>query len=122
MTHAIDLKHQQPSKLKRFKKFVFVGSNSVDFINDTDRQLHLNPNNSLLAQARLGSAIAIEEIYASKSITRQLNNLGLKSGKIVRVISKTNNGSVIVASEATSVGIGTEIARQIVVSATKEIL
>ena len=121
MTHAIS-KHQQPSKLKRFKKFVFVGSNSVDFSADPNKQLRQNPNNSFLDRVKIGSSIAIEEIHTSKDITRQLNNLGLESGKIVRVISKTSNDSVVIGLKDSSIGIGTEIARQIVVTAINETL
>ena len=120
MTHAI-FKHQQPS-LKQFKKFVFVGSNSVDFSADPNKQLRLNSNNSFLHQVPIGSSIAIKEIYASKNVTRQLSKLGLKSGKIVRVINKTSNDSVVIGLKDSSIGIGTEIARQIVVTATNETL
>ena len=117
MTHAI-FKHQQQSKLKRFEKFVFVGSNSVNPLSNAIQQLHLNPNSSFLAQAQIGSSIAIEQIYASQDITHQLNNLGLKSGKVAKVISKTGNGSVVIALKDSSIGIGTDIARQIVVTTT----
>lgn len=122
MTHAIDFNRQQQSKFKRFNKFVFIGSNSVDSASNTAKQLHLNPNSSFLSQAQAGSSIVIEEIYASKNITRQLNNLGLKSGKIVNIISKTSNGSVVIDLKNSSIGIGTEIAQQIVVTATNETL
>ena len=122
MTHAIDLNRQQQSKFKRFKKFVFIGSNSVDSASNIAKQLHLNLNSSFLHQVQIGSSIAIEEIYASKNITRQLNNLGLKSGKIVNIISKTSNGSVVIDLKNSSIGIGTEIAQQIVVTATNETL
>ena len=121
MTHAI-FKQQQKSNYRRFKKFVFVGNNSVDYSFDTTRQLHQNPNNSFLDRTQIGSTIAIEGIYASKNITRQLNNLGLISGKIVKVISKTSNGSVVIELMNSSIGIGTEIAQQIVVTATNETL
>ena len=121
MTHAI-FKHQQLSKLKRFKHFVFVGSNSVNFSLNTAKQLHLNPDSSFLHQVQIGSSIAIKEISTSKDITRQLSNLGLESGKIVRVLSKTSNDSVVIALKDSSIGIGTEIARQIVVTATEETL
>ena len=121
MTRAI-FKHQQPLKLKQFKKFVFVGSNSVDSASNTTMQLRQNPNNSFLHQAQIGSSIAIAEIYTSKDVTRQLKNLGLKSGKIVKVISKTSNDSVVIGLKGSSIGIGTEIARQIVVTATNETL
>ena len=121
MTHAI-FNHQQQSKLKRFKKFVFVSSNAVDSASNLTEQLHLNSNNSFLSQAQTGSSIVIEKIYASPSILRQLNNLGLKSGKISQVISKTSNGSVVLDLKNSSIGIGTEIAQQIVVTATNEIL
>ena len=120
MTRAI-FKHQQPSKRKQFKKFVFVSSNSVDSSSNTTKQPRQNPNN-LLSQVQIGSSIAIKEIYASKNITRQLNNLGLKSGIIVELISKTSNGSVVVSLKDASIGIGTEIARQIIVTATNETL
>lgn len=116
MTHAIDFKQQQ-SKLKRFKKFVFVGSNSVDSSSNIAQQLHLNPNSSFLDKTQIGSSIAIEEIRASKNVIRQLSDLGLKSGKIVEVISKTGKGSVILGFKDSSIGIGTEIAQQIVVAA-----
>ena len=120
MTHAI-FKHQQQSKLKRFKKFVFIGSNSVDSLSNVAK-LHLNPNSIFLAQTQIGSSIAIEKIYASQDLTARLNNLGLKLGKVATVISKTSNGSVVIALKDSSIGIGTDIARQIVVTATNETL
>ena len=122
MTHAIDFKHQQQPKLKRFKKFVFVGSNFVDSSLNTAKQLHLNPNSSFLDRSKIGSSIAIREIYASKNTIRQLNNLGLKSGKVAEVISKTSNGSVVIALKNISIGISTEIARGIVVATIDETL
>ena len=121
MTQAINIKDRQ-SKLKRFQKFVFIGSNAAETSLEANERLHLDANSSLLAQAEIGSLLVIRDIYADKNIARQLKDLRVKSGKIVKLISKTGNGSVVISTNERSIGIGTKIARQIVVTVTDKTL
>jgi Fe2+ transport system protein FeoA len=122
MTHATDIKQQHPIKFKGFKKLVFVGSNSAESFLDTTRQLHFHPNSSFLNQSQIGSLIKIERIYAERDITRQLNNLGLKSGKIAKLINRTSNGSIVIDLNGILIGIGSQVARQIVVTTNNKTL
>ena len=122
MSPAIDSKYQQRSKLKRFKKLVFIGSSRAESSSDMTERLYFNANSSFLTQAPIGSSIEIEGIYVDRELTHQLNNLGLRSGKIAKLIDKTSSGSVVIDLQDISIAIGKKIARQIVVTMTKETL
>lgn len=115
MTHAIDLKYQPSSKLKQLPKFIFIGNASITSI-DSTKERHLPSNRNFLSQIEVGNFSLIDQIQVPRSLSRQLRNLRLKPGKIVRLVSKTSNGSVMISINNQLIGIGAEIAQKIIVT------
>lgn len=114
MTPAIKFKQRLTKKPKRFQEFVFVSDSAMKrSINSA--ALQLAHDRTYLERADIGEVVSIEQIHTPRNIARQLKNLGLKAGKQVRLLSRTDNGSVIVETHNTSLGISKEIARKIVV-------
>jgi hypothetical protein len=116
MTHSAQSKSQTSSKLKGFQKFVFINDSSMKLVPKLTKQLQLYPNSRLLHQAEPGDYIIIEQIHAPQNIIRQLQQLKFVPHKRGQLVSKTNDGSVIASLEHNLIGIGTEIARRIVVT------
>ena len=116
MTHAIDLKQKQSKGIRRFQEFIFIGTSSSKSSLDSVEQLHLPSNSKLLSQTPTGNFLMITQILTAKSITRQLQNLHLKPGRKVQLVSRTNNGSVVVRLEEKLIGMGAEIAQKIIVT------
>lgn len=119
MTYSVNLKQQLPQKSKQFQEFVFVNDSAMKLVPKSFRQLQVNPNSDFLNEAEIGDFIKIKQICTSHDIIRQLQNLKFKPGKIVQLVSKTDNGSVIVNLNNTLLGIGAEIAQRIVVTSVE---
>ncbi|HEY9767935.1 MAG TPA: ferrous iron transport protein A [Coleofasciculaceae cyanobacterium] len=115
MTHAIDLKYQPSSKLKQLPKFIFIGNASTTSV-DLTKERHLPSNRNLLSQIDVGNFSLIDQIHVPRNLSRQLKNLRLKPGKIVQLVSKTSNGSVVISINNKLIGIGAEIAQKIIVT------
>ena len=116
MTHSVNFKQQLPQKFKQFQEFVFVNDSAMKLVPKSLRQLQVNPNSNFLNEAEIGDSIKIQQICTPHDITRQLQNLKFKPDKRVQLVSKTDNGSVIVNLNNTLIGIGAEIAQRIVVT------
>ena len=116
MTHAIDLKHKQSNGIKQFQEFIFIGTSSAKSSADPLEQLHRITNSNLLSRASTGNSLMITQIFTIKSVTRQLQNLQLKPGKKVQLVSRTSNGSVVVSLDGKLIGIGANIAQKIIVT------
>jgi len=115
MTHAINLKYQPSSKLKQLPKFIFIGNASTTSV-DSTKERHLPSNRNFLSQIDVGKFSLINQIHVPRNLSRQLKNLRLKPGKIVRLVSKTSNGSVMISINNQLIGIGAEIAQKIIVT------
>ncbi len=74
-----------------------------------------------LANAGVGDRLIIQRVKGSQSTVQQLQRLGLRSGRMVTVLSCADSGSVIVACPQGNVGLGAAIARQIRVSPRAEV-
>lgn len=116
MTQATNFKPQPLPKVKQFRKFDFVGNSSVKDSLDLIDQLPSNFPNKLLSQMNIGDFLKIDRICTEQKIARQLARLQFKSGKTVRLVSKTDHESVLVELGNRLVGISSNIARQIVVT------
>ncbi len=116
MTHAIDIQLRQSLGLREFQEFVFIGNTSAELPAVLGKQLHLPPDSNFLNAASTGNSLLITRMHTAKSITRQLGNLQFKPGKIVKLISRTNNGSVVVSLDNKLIGMGAEIAQKIIVT------
>ncbi|MEM7594090.1 MAG: FeoA family protein [Cyanobacteria bacterium P01_A01_bin.83] len=117
MTHAIAPAIQCLSKRKRFEGFVFISDSALKSEPKLDQQLHLNSDRQLLlSQAQVGCFVTICQIHVPQNIVSQLNNLQFKHCEQIEVVSKTKKASVVVDLQGKLIGLGAEIAQQIVVS------
>ena len=116
MIDTIEPKLKQSRGLKQFEEFIFIGKTSTKLSEATAERVHLSPNSNFLSAASRGNSLLITQIHTAKNITRQLQNLQLKPGTIVKLISKTKSGSVVVSLDRKLIGIGAEIAPKIIVT------
>lgn len=121
MTQVADLKPQPRQKLKKFQEFIFVSDSGINQTPELSSQLQLDPNTSFLDRAAIGDMITIQQIHAPRSITRQLRNLKFQPHKQAQLVSRTNNGSVVVNLNNTLIGIGKAIAQRVVVTLAGEV-
>ena len=120
MTQAIEFKQRLAKKPKRFQEFVFVSDSAMKLVSSSTISLPLAHNNVYLDRAGVGQVVTIEQIHTPRDITRQLKSLGFKTGKQIRLLNRTDRGSVIVESHNTSLGISKEITQKIVVTLVGE--
>ena len=113
MTSVINFKYPQLKRKKRFKEFIFIG-NSSDSVSDATEQLHLYPDSELVSQARVEDSLVITQVHTSEKIAHQLKNFKIEPGAIVKLVSKTDNGSVILSFRNKLIGIGADIASKII--------
>ena len=116
MTHAIDLKQKKSKGIKQFQEFIFIGTSSSKSSLDSVEHLQLPPNSNLLSQTPKVNSLTIAQLHTAKTVTRQLENLQLKPGKEVQLVSRTNSGSVVVSLDEKLIGIGAKIAQKIIVT------
>ncbi|MEL6930492.1 MAG: FeoA family protein, partial [Cyanobacteria bacterium J06600_6] len=83
-------------------------------------QLNLALNSSWLAEVKIGNFVNIEQIYAPRTIIRQLKSLKFKPEQKVQLVSKSASGSVVVNINNSLIGMGAEIARRVVVTFVDE--
>lgn len=119
MTRAINLKQLRSLSRKQFQKFVFIGNTAADSQVDLTEQLNLYPNSSLLSQANVES-LSLAEIHTAENISHQLRSLKIKRGTIVKLVSKTKNGSVMISLDDRLIGIGAKIASKIITIPTDQ--
>jgi|GEM_PF-1942718 len=116
MIHTIGSKQQSASRIRHFQEFTFINDSSLKADPDDLKQLPITTNSSLLSQAKVGSWLTINQIHAPRVIIRQLENLQFKQDEQVRLVSKTSKASVVVDIKGKLIGIGSEIAQNIVVT------
>ncbi|MCC0176475.1 ferrous iron transport protein A [Waterburya agarophytonicola K14] len=114
MTHSINLKNQKFRPNQQFQEFIFIGNTANKSVSDLTEKADLCPDSNFVSQVNLEDYVAIAEIHTNKNISHQLKILNIKPGAIVKLISKTNNGSVVISLGNKLIGMGAEIARQIV--------
>jgi hypothetical protein len=116
MAQTINFKSSKLPKLQEYQEFIFIGNSSMLPGVDSLEELHHTPNTHGLHTSSTGSFLLITQIHTTRHITRQLSRLKLKRGKIVQLISKTNNGSVVISYNDKLIGIGATIASKISVT------
>ena len=116
MSQTIQFKRRLTNKPKRFQEFVFVSDSAMKRAVGSAVPSQLAYGQTDLERAEIGKVVSIEQIHAPRNVIRQLKSCGLKTGKEVRLLNRTDNGSVIVGDDSTSVGISKEIAQKIVVT------
>lgn len=113
MTHAIHLKHKQVKHKRQFPAFTFIGNNFHSSVSNSTRQLHFSPDSKTISQGSIGDSFVITQIHAAKNVHNQLNEHKIQPGATVKLVSKTNRGSVILSLGNKLIGISAEIADQI---------
>lgn len=116
MIRAINFCHQPIPKTKQFQEFTFIGKSASNSGSESLEQLHFSPNNHLLSEAELKNSWKITRIHTNKNLIQELKNLGIQPGAIVELLSHGDRGSVVVSCDCKLIGIGGEIARNIVVT------
>ena len=116
MTQAIDTQSQQLSEIKHFQKFIFINDSGLKYAPNSIEQLHLTSNSNFLGQTEVGSWLTINQIHLPQSIIRQLESLQFQPGERIHLVSKTIKASVVVELKGKLIGIGSEIAKKIVVT------
>ncbi len=116
MTHSVDIQSSNAKESKGFQEFTFIGDLSSKSTLESVKQLDPNSDCHFLHQIPTENSWLITKLYTSGKVTRQLRSLRLKPGKVVQLISKTNNGSVILSFDDKLIGIGSEIAQKIIVT------
>ena len=99
-----------------FKEFTFIGNTALETPENSSEQLSLHPNSNYLINTDPGKSFFVTQVYGAKNIVRQLRSLNFKPGEKVELISKTANGSVVVSLNNQLIGMGTEVAQNIVVT------
>jgi Fe2+ transport system protein FeoA len=69
-----------------------------------------------VASAAVGDRLTIQAVKGDPSTVKQLQRLGLRSGRTITVLSCAESGSVIVAGPQGNVGLGAAIARQVIIT------
>jgi Fe2+ transport system protein FeoA len=121
MTKIIDFKPQPLKKFKRFQEFVFVSDSGMNLTSESSNPLPLGSHTSFLDRAAIGDIITIQQIHAPRNITRQLRHLKFQPNQRVQLVSRTNNGSVVVNLNNALIGIGKAIAQRVVVSVVSQV-
>lgn len=116
MTRILKSGAPETKTSKGFKEFTFIGNTTIETPNNCTYQLSLYPNSNYLIDADPGKSLLVMEIGGKKSIVRQLNSLNFKLGQQLELVNKTLNGSVIVNLDDRLIGMGAEIAQNIIVT------
>ncbi len=100
-------------------KFTFLGDSSNIREKEKDYQVSqasIVQTNFPLTQAKRGDRLCIVAINTESDMTRRLKKMGLFAGIEVKVVSNNSSGSTIVAVENHNIGLGSNPARNIIVS------
>ncbi len=73
-----------------------------------------------LSNTEVGDLVTIAQIMNCKSMIYGLDRMGLIKGSEVRVISKTQSGSVIICFQDEQIGLGAGMANKVMVTCTSE--
>ena len=116
MIRTLKSVRKRSKAFKEFKEFTFIGNTASEASEDYSHQLNLSPNSNYLINTDLGKSLFVTQVCGAKNIVRQLRNLNFKPGQKVKLVSKTVNGSVVVSLNNRLIGMGTEVAQNIVVT------
>ncbi len=110
---------QNVDKKEKAWGFTFLGDSSYISEKENDyeaAQPSVVETNFPLTQAKRGDRLCIVAINAESEMTRRLEKMGLVVGVELKVLSNNPSGSKIVALENQNIGLGSNPARNIIVS------
>ncbi|MEL6495566.1 MAG: ferrous iron transport protein A [Cyanobacteria bacterium J06623_7] len=116
MAQTSKLKQRLPDRPQQFQEFVFVSESATQLTTNSTVRQQLAQNEIYLHQVGVGKTVKVKQIQTSVDTLRQLKNFNFQVNARVQVLSRTDNGSVIVTGDHISLGISHEIAPKIVVS------
>ena len=114
MANFLNLKHGQINKKQQFQELTFIGNTAENSVTFDTKLLNLSPDSRTLDRAAVEESLLIAEVHAARDISHQLKNFKIEPGATVKLVSKTNNGSVVISLGNKLIGIGAEIASKIV--------
>lgn len=117
MNKPLNLKHHHLNKKQQFQEFVFIGNTTKNYVSNVTKQLNLSPDNQTIDRATVEDSLTIAQVNTAKNIRHQLKALKIEPGVTVKLVSKTNNGSVVISLGNKLIGVGAEIASKIVATA-----
>ncbi|MGD1700086.1 FeoA family protein [Dapis sp. BLCC M229] len=106
-------------KKEKAWEFTFLGDSSYISEKEKDHEVaqpSVAETNFPLTQAKRGDRLCIVAINAEGDMTRRLKKMGLVVGVELEVLSHNPSGSKIVAVERQNIGLGSNPARNIIVS------
>ncbi|MEB3214771.1 MAG: ferrous iron transport protein A [Nostocales cyanobacterium 94392] len=109
-------KSPEKSEYQQWHKFKFFCGNSPGELNQNSSLPDFLDSDEIipLSEARAGDTIAIVELLSIDCV-EDLRNMGLIPGAEIQVISRTTTGSVIVVLQNQRIGLGTDMAKSILV-------
>ena len=116
MIRTLKFRSRELKTFKGFKEFTFVGDSASKASETYGEQLNLDPNSEYLINTDPGKSLLVMQICGAKNIVRQLRGLNFRPGQKVELVNKTPNGSVVVSLNNKLIGMGNEIAQNIVVT------
>ncbi len=114
-----DRSWQNIDKKEKAWGFTFLGESSYISEKENDYEIaqpSVVQTNFPLTQAKRGDRLCIVFINAEGDMTRRLEKMGLVVGIEVEVVSNNPSGSTIVAVKNQNIGLGSNPARNIIVS------
>ncbi len=110
--HDVSSQQTKPGSKKKDYSFTFHSGKNLD----ADRYGNLSTNDLLLADVKIGDLIKITEFKGDRNFTNYLKSLGLSTGIELRVVSRTNSGSVIVSDGNKQIGFSADITHRIAIA------
>ncbi|OKH24296.1 FeoA family protein [Chroogloeocystis siderophila] len=77
---------------------------------------HANQTSFPLTMANVGDRVWIVELMGEGGFARRLMDMGLTLGCELQIVSRTSSGSVVVGIQDNRIGLGAEMARQVIVT------
>lgn len=112
--HYVSGQQTQLSSQKKRYSFTFHSGKILD----TDRYGNLSTHDLLLADVKIDDRLKITEFQGNRNFTNYLKSLGLNIGIELKVVSRTNSGSVIVSDGNQQIGLSADITHRIAIAFT----
>ena len=106
-----DTRHQS----RKAWGFTFFGGTDTHKVQSSIAP-HTNQTSFPLTMANVGDRVWIVELNGEDGFARRLMDMGLTLGCELQIVSRTSSGSVVVGIQDNRIGLGAEMARQVIVT------